>query len=495
MARKVSDSQLQTELKGGYRPEIVEPAILNLPFELLGDRQFETLAYLLMKKEIASGKHTDFDDVALMQGVGERGRDCVLFARSEVRGLIQCKKLSTRLTRPALLREMVKFLLNACLDQSILPAPDSFSYLLFAPGDFTGEAIDLIHSYPAQIDVEIDNGNIDRYVQDALEEYESFRSFRTNPPNKQVRDLIKRIRVAGFNGLDISDRVNCETEVLRSFFTVKTIVSVEEADAVLRKALDDHGLKLLTDDHLRDIKERISDIPPEQRVSLGFTDLYGYSIDFFKALEPNALKELVTAISMVRTTLDGLLMAYVAAEINKRIFNEISIPLLRTMKVHPYSVQLAAPYLHLRMIALTAAGVTPEALRSKYFPDTVKTSEQLITDVSQRLLATSARILTGDYSQVVFATESDRELKLRLFKHTHEGLKDVEAAEARLKIDIPILRPILDKIERDIKATISPTRTVMIGDSTFFDDKAKVARVAQSLQDMTPDSQKNQPPK
>ncbi len=224
---------------------------------------------------------------------------------------------------------------------------------------------------------------------------------------------------------------------------------------------------------------------------MGFVDLYGFSIDFFKALDPNALKDLIATISEVRTTLDGLLMAHVANEINQGIFREITVPLLRTMKVHPYSVQLAAPYLHTRLVAVTAAGVTPAALRSKLFPETVKTPEQVITDVSQRLLATSAKILAGDYSEVVFATESDRELKLRLFKHTHEGLKDVEAAETRLKIDIPILRPILDKLEKDIKATISPIRTVMIGDSSFFDDKAKLARVAQSLQDITPDSQKN----
>lgn len=495
MIRKVSDSQLQTELGGGYRPEVVEPAIQKLPFELLGDRQFETLAYMLMKKEIASGKHTDFDDVALMQGVGERGRDCVLYSGSEVRGLIQCKKLSTRLTRPALLREIVKFLIHACLDSSILPAPERFSYLVFAPGDFTGEAIDLLHSFPVQIDIEIGNGTVDRYVHDALEEFESFRPLLANPPTERIRDLVKRIRIVGFNGLDLSDRVNTEPEVLRSFFTVRTIVSIEEADSVLRKALDDHGLKLLTDKHLRDIKDRISDIPPEQRVSMGFVDLYGFSIDFFKALDPSALKELVAAISKVRTTLDGLLIAHIADEINKRIFREITIPLLRTMKVHPYSVQLAAPYLHTRLVAVTAAGVTPAALRSKFFPETVKTPEQVITDVSQRLLATSARILAGDYSEVIFATESDRELKLTLFKHTHEGLKDVEAAETRLKIDIPILRPILDQLEKDIKATISPTRTVMIGDSSFFDDKAKLARVAQSLRDITPDSQKNQPSK
>ncbi|MFV8646195.1 hypothetical protein, partial [Ralstonia pseudosolanacearum] len=100
MIKIIPTSQTQAELEPNYRPTIVESHFSTLPLHLLGDRQFELLSYSLLKNEISSGKLPGVDDIAIMQGVGERGRDCILYFESNVRGLVQCKKYEARLTKP-----------------------------------------------------------------------------------------------------------------------------------------------------------------------------------------------------------------------------------------------------------------------------------------------------------------------------------------------------------------------------------------------------------
>ncbi|MBY4798620.1 hypothetical protein K6W78_01150 [Burkholderia cepacia] len=488
MIKIVPDSQTQVELEPNYRPTVIEPNFSKLPFHLLGDRQFELLSYSLIKKEIHSRKLVDFDDVAIMQGVGERGRDCVLYLESKVRGLVQCKKYEARLTKPQVLKEIIKFLMFACNEPTILPDPDNFKYFIFASNDFTEPAIDLLHQYSVTIEAEIKAGTIDQYVGQIAEEYESFRGFRTTPPFDKVRNLVSRIAVLGVNGVDLTNRVNEELDILKNFFNVKTVVSIDDADKVLRKALEDYGLKFLTDDALRKLQSRISIAHPDHRVSLGMVDFYGYSLDFFKSLNNESLKEILMSVASTRMTIDGKLMDFVHEEIRKRVFTEITRGLLHMGRIHPFSVGLAAPYLHKRMTPLLSAGNIPDALTDQYVPERTKSSEQIVEEVSKILLATSERIMAGDYSQVVGDAQLI-ELKRKLFNHMHQGLQNIDAARARLKIDLPVMLPALEKIETELKQLLSETRTVVIGDSSFFDDKEKLGKIVQTFGQLTPVAQ------
>ena len=90
--KKIIDEQINIEAQSGYRPWTIDSGIGLLPFSELGDREFELLCYLLVKNEIEDRKHKNISSISLMQGVSERGRDCVLYHNGVVSGLIQCKK-------------------------------------------------------------------------------------------------------------------------------------------------------------------------------------------------------------------------------------------------------------------------------------------------------------------------------------------------------------------------------------------------------------------
>ncbi len=248
--RAVSNSQIESESKCGYRPPTIESGITVLPFSELGDREFEILTYLLLKNEIQAGEHSQFTDISLMQAVGERGRDCVLYNNQSVVGLVQCKKYTGRLSRPLLLKEIIKFLLFAKLDQSILPNPDNFEYKLYISNDLTEPAVALIYSYPLELKKEIKNENISKYVAEVVNEYESFAAYRHKPPVAHVIALLQRIRVSSSNATELTSRVHRYQDILTSFFRVQTVISLEGADNLIRTAFEDYGLRFVTDDDL-----------------------------------------------------------------------------------------------------------------------------------------------------------------------------------------------------------------------------------------------------
>src|SRR5687768_331151 len=85
------------------------------------DRRFEELIYSIYKKKIENDRTWKelYDDIALMQGVGEKGRDCVLYKNGIITGIIQCKKYDTRISKPDCAKEILKFVLYSFFDGTV----------------------------------------------------------------------------------------------------------------------------------------------------------------------------------------------------------------------------------------------------------------------------------------------------------------------------------------------------------------------------------------
>ncbi|HFV6763620.1 TPA: hypothetical protein ACH9ZN_003811 [Escherichia coli] len=156
-----------------------------------------------------------------------------------------------RITRPQALREIIKFLLFSIIDNSLLPAPDCFEYKLYVSNDIAETTNSLIHSYSTEVEVEIKSDTISKYIKDVVSEYESFKIFENSLPISKVIDLLRRINVTASNATDLTLRVHKYDSLLSLFFNVKTVIDLESADKVIRNALDDYGLKYLTDEDLK----------------------------------------------------------------------------------------------------------------------------------------------------------------------------------------------------------------------------------------------------
>ena len=84
---RIDDYSLQEEINGNYKPSAIHTGLNRLPFNDLSDRNFEILIYQYLKEKIKTKNETRFTDISLMQGVGERGRDCCLYMDGEIIGM------------------------------------------------------------------------------------------------------------------------------------------------------------------------------------------------------------------------------------------------------------------------------------------------------------------------------------------------------------------------------------------------------------------------
>jgi len=285
--KTIAESQIEAELQSDYKPTAIESGVTLYPFSDLDDRAFERLCYLLLKEESAPGKICPFSSIALMQGVGERGRDIALYRNGKSCGVIQCKKFAERYTRPALIREIVKFLMYGLCDSKLLPDVDNFEYHIYISSDLTGPAIVLCLGFKAEIEEEIANSAVNGFVKSLMEEYESLAGFGQSHQVAEVDALLRRISVSYTSGLDLSRRLQAVPKLIPMFFNVKPIIDLESADKIIREALKDFGLQLVTDHDLAELQERIGKCREDERINTGLASIFGYHIDFLRHIGIN----------------------------------------------------------------------------------------------------------------------------------------------------------------------------------------------------------------
>lgn len=480
MYKKISEEQIKIESESGYRPLAIESGITLLPLSELSDREFELLSYLLVQQEIGESIHTNITSISLMQGVSERGRDCVFYKNGIVSGLIQCKKYASRLSRPQAIKEIVKFLLFSTLDGDLLPDTDNFEYKLYVSNDFTEPTISLIHSYGSEINKEIEQGNIDKYIDDVVNDYESFSTYKKNLPLDKIKELLKKIKITSSNATDLSSRIYRHDNLLSLFFNIKTVVDLESADHLIRNALTDYDLKYLTDSDLKKLQDRIGNTKAENRINLGFVDFFGFNKEFFKFLKGASFKEVMESVMQVKLSLDKHLLDFVSSKINEFVLIKVTEGLLFKGMIHTFSVGIATPYLLKRLTMTLLATSMPKDMLPKYYPQFSMTEEELISEISKTLYESSERIMVGDYSQLV-GNSDDIDFKIKVFQHMHRGLINIEDAKKVFEKDIKLILPILNEIEIDINNMLQEERTVVIKDSSFFDDKDEMKLFASTI--------------
>ncbi|RMW09888.1 hypothetical protein ALP03_00051 [Pseudomonas amygdali pv. tabaci] len=475
MRYEISAEQLHEESSIGYKPTATDASFQSLPLSMLSDREFETLCYKLVKREIESGLFTTSNKIALMQGVGERGRDCTLYLDSISNGVIQCKKYAARLTLPQILKELIKLLLHSILDESIIPDPESFTYYIYSSNDCTEQALKLIYGFSNEIGTHIKNGTIEKYAKDVSEDYEAFIAFRSVMPMDEINKLLRSISLQFSNLSDLSGRVSKHTDLLQEFFKIRTVIDNSEADRIVRKALADHGLKLLTDADLKIIQQRVGQQVPNKRVRLGLADFFGFSTEFFRYLQPEELKSLLKQVAEIKMTLNTSMLNF--------IDNQVAImelrycrPLVARNEIHRFSSQVWKPYLFRRLASKCNFQDLPKALIEKYFPDTILPKDIVLKEISEILLDTADKVLKRDYSDM-YGEGEFLAMKIRLLEKIHDGIESLEQAKILITRDLKTLMPIMDEVESKLELLLPTAPTIIIKEGDYFDDPEQLAQI------------------
>lgn len=471
----VSKERLQKEIESVYKPLALRSGLSALPFTELSDRDFENLVYCLIRTETENNGPVDFDDVALMQGVGERGRDCVLYQNGHVVGAVQCKNLKERMTRPAIIRELIKFLLFSLLDNEIRPKAKDFKYHLYAPGGLTEPAIKLASAFPLEIEVEIKDGRLNEYLISVIADFESFEHLVKNEPLPEICEALRYLDFKAFEGADLNSRLSQTTKVLSAFFQVTLVAESEIVIQTLEQKWNDAGLNLLTDEALISLRKRLGDVSDSLRVGLGTVDLYGYSMGFIKHIGQAGFEELVKSSSALKAFLDSKLINYIASRIAELVYEEITVPFVREDLILPFTANIINQYLLKAALPKIMESGLPARGASQMYPTVGMGPDELLKLTLDLGLTSQIKVSQGDYSQLP-DPDPDRDKRLALFKALRAGC-EVDMLEQRFWSDHRKIKRTVTSILEDIVAEFSALRTIIIKDSSFLDNPEEAIKV------------------
>lgn len=204
------------------------------PYNDLEDREFEILAYYIFGEDIKCGKLGAIDKIVLMQSVGERGRDCILYNENQVAGLVQCKKYKERIDKNTVIKEIIKFLLYSIKEPEIMGNPTNFVYYIVASRDFTGSATELLARFKNKILLE----PIDILTMNVINSYVSFQDLEYDCIAQKLRALLTAIEVKKLVATDLDLKLNEYHHLVDMFFSVEKVISVENNEKMMQQLLE-----------------------------------------------------------------------------------------------------------------------------------------------------------------------------------------------------------------------------------------------------------------
>ena len=193
---------------------------------LKSSRDFEKLLFHIFEEDIKSGLYQDeYDQVNLMQGVGERGRDLILYLSGKKVGVIQCKRHKTRISKPETAREIIRFSLNYLIDSSLISDINNFTYYLVAATGFSEPAIDLLSDFNSEI---VDQTELDTWISQVINERKSFKHLILADIKSDLLKILSLINVEKITPENLNLKLEIYPHLLPLFFEVKKVQIIDD---------------------------------------------------------------------------------------------------------------------------------------------------------------------------------------------------------------------------------------------------------------------------
>jgi hypothetical protein len=164
----------------------------SLPYNLLADsRRFEELLFSVYESEIKYDGFNDFDDINLMSGIRDRGRDCVLLKKGKNCGLIQCKKYAGAYSKEDFGMEITKFALYSLVDTTLIYDANDFIYYIAVSTGFVLGCNQFIDDFNNLI---LTDKALDKWISKNLEKSE-LSVLNLKERRTEVLDILTKIKV------------------------------------------------------------------------------------------------------------------------------------------------------------------------------------------------------------------------------------------------------------------------------------------------------------
>jgi hypothetical protein len=198
---------------------------------LSSPRDFERLVFYLYRTLSISPGAT-FNDIWLMQGTSDRGRDIQLNLDNQCIGIIQCKRYASPLTRPQILQELLKFALYNLENQAVRQHYPFHYYLASVEGlrDTAKEVVGAINSgnldsIESVIEVEFDKLTHNSHY--------SFQSLTFHEVKKQLFETLTKLKVIPIDKEFISELLDKDLNTRSRFFELDKVIDLAAFDELL----------------------------------------------------------------------------------------------------------------------------------------------------------------------------------------------------------------------------------------------------------------------
>ena len=224
----------------------------QLPFIQLGARRFEILTYLLKRDE-----EPENAVITLVKASRDGGRDVLVHLGGFLHKVVQCKNLGYKFSQPALLEELLKFVLHDYRERYI---PESgISYELWAPGGLTEPADTWLAEWPRSLTAD----ELRIAFDNVLRTNKTLHSLDwAEVKDYVVETLTNRIRLCRHEAASLSRKVRSASDLYAQFFEVTVTAKLEHVEEVLTPHFraNNEQLANLTDAfHGNDIDDEINE--------------------------------------------------------------------------------------------------------------------------------------------------------------------------------------------------------------------------------------------
>ncbi|MBB3227242.1 hypothetical protein FHW69_001843 [Luteibacter sp. Sphag1AF] len=460
---------IRADLAGATKPTVHELQD-GYPFSLLSDRQFECLLHSIFSEHAAQKNHRygDFDTAVLMQGVSERGRDCALLKDGVHVGVIQCKRYESLITMPDAVREIIKFCLHALADPRLMPDPETFTYIFAASKDFNEPA----KSFFLSVSTSLDESNmLAGWIGEVVSQYKAFKNIDPAQVLGEIDALLRKItiRLIGFN--ELNTLMIGHTDIQDRYFSVRKVVDNAEVQK-LENTINNLTMTLMGKD-VRRVLDVLGAVPEDRRIDMGILSMWGYPEAFIqKLVKSNDFKGILFSLMDGKNKLDLQFTDFVV----ERVHSEIQAHITARRQFSPITISGAAPYLVGRLLMRWHRIQQGEVLATIASPRT----ETDALSVRKRILDSGRDFLKDDWSGYVGEGEL-LELKKDLARHVYGRYASTEQMAQTYDSEWTTMSPILDAIERRIEKDFPASTTVVLGQTTWFDDEVRVREIFDAM--------------
>jgi hypothetical protein len=429
-----------------------------LPFHLLGGRRFEILTYLYFLDEPPEQNAA----VTLVKSSGDMGRDVLIHCDGSLRTVIQCKALEDALSRPALVRELVKLALFNRLEH-FLPQTE-FEYQIWAPGGLNDKASTLVAEWPNAFNEK----EVKAAFEATVEKYKSLSSLLWSDCREDLLlNFPLSVSLVSRDGVALSHRIQGRKDLLTQFFDVNVVIRKEDLAATLREL----GVRPSYDADVLRVLEDIESIPQDRRVYLGMHS-FGLSLQHFAMMNNDEIRSLIEAVLKPFGASQQVLLSSLGRHMQKRV-KELN----ETLPHGSASFgTLLLQLLNGRMLSRMSKTYTPNFLRKQ---GSLDDDSMDLSDCAERYLTRlwdDFGLAKAGYDPARDALGSDPHCRAKIAEHAVLGYPSRDDFEAQLRRDFQLHEQAIGNVDAELLALV-PDRVMFLTDTRLPFDNPELLKL------------------